>query len=611
MLHRMFKVFLSAFVCLLLVITQLHATTISIVNNDDANEGFNDTTVVSPVGGNSGITLGQQRQNVFEYAASIWESIIHSNVEILIGSQFDPLECTSTSAVLGSAGPNTIARDFTNAPLAETYYPAALANSLANTDISSSLDISATFNADIDNNNDCLNNYNWYYGIDGNKPSNSIELLSVVLHEIGHGLGFSTFVDISTGKKFKPSNRPQYFDDHFMMHLEDHSLGKNWPDMTDAERKASAIDTADLHWTGSNITAQVSTLLSGVNQGHVRMYAPSSLEGGSSVSHFSNALFPNELMEPFDTGPKQDVGLAKQLFKDVGWNLLASDTNPTVVINLPANNTGFAMAENITFQASADDVEDGNISSQISWASSIDGNLGGGNIIDVVLTSGSHLITVSVTDSDGNLVDASITVNVNSNPVVTINSPLDGENIALGSNVLFQATASDDEDGSLSSSVLWQSSIDGSLGAGAIMNTVLTLGSHQITASVTDSFLATSTNVVSVNVLGDSDLDGMNDAWEINNFGDLSRDGSEDFDGDGISDLDEYLISVTVVNGDINNDGQINTADLLLASNHINKVSILSALQIARCDFYPVNAPDGLFTVSDLIPLRGVIHNGP
>ena len=34
-----------------------------------------------------------------------------------------------------------------------------------------------------------VNNINWYYGIDSNKPANTIDLLSVVMHEIGHGLG--------------------------------------------------------------------------------------------------------------------------------------------------------------------------------------------------------------------------------------------------------------------------------------------------------------------------------------------------------------------------------------------------------------------------------------
>jgi len=40
----------------------------------------------------------------------------------------------------------------------------------------------------------------------------------------------------------------------------------------------------------------------------------------------------------------------------------------------------------------------------------------------------------------------------------------------------------------------------------------------------------------------DTDGDGMPDAWERAHFGELGRDGTGDYDGDGITDLDEYLL---------------------------------------------------------------------
>ena len=43
------------------------------------------------------------------------------------------------------------------------------------------------------------------------------------------------------------------------------------------------------------------------------------------------------------------------------------------------------------------------------------------------------------------------------------------------------------------------------------------------------------------NVITDTDSDGMADSWETTYFGNLSRDGSGDFDGDGMSDLAEFL----------------------------------------------------------------------
>ena len=39
----------------------------------------------------------------------------------------------------------------------------------------------------------------------------------------------------------------------------------------------------------------------------------------------------------------------------------------------------------------------------------------------------------------------------------------------------------------------------------------------------------------------DADLDGMDDSWEVTEFGDTTRDGTADFDGDGYTDLEEFF----------------------------------------------------------------------
>ena len=57
------------------------------------------------------------------------------------------------------------------------------------------------------------------------------------------------------------------------------------------------------------------------------MYAPSPQQPGSSVSHFDTAVTPNELMEPFYTGATQDVGLALEVFADLGWQTLSLSNN--------------------------------------------------------------------------------------------------------------------------------------------------------------------------------------------------------------------------------------------------------------------------------------------
>lgn len=234
---------LSVVVALVLAAGLSHAATITIVNNDGAGEGFNDPTPVSPVGGNTGTTLGAQRLIVFQTAADQWAALIESDIEILVSAQFNPLTCDANGAVLGSCGSTYVIRDFPNAPVAGTWYSAALANALAGSDLDGRTDMTAQFSSTIDDDPSCLGGVGWYYGLDGT-PDVQEHLYPVILHELGHGLGFQNFANESTGALF--GGLP----DIYTMFTYDETTGKHWDEMNNAERIASAINTNNVVWDG-------------------------------------------------------------------------------------------------------------------------------------------------------------------------------------------------------------------------------------------------------------------------------------------------------------------------------------------------------------------------
>ena len=85
-------------------------------------------------------------------------------------------------------------------------------------------------------------------------------------------------------------------------------------------------------------------------------------------------------------------------------------------------------------------------------------------------------------------------------PVVAITAPNDGDSFEDGVAIGFTGTATDTEDGDLSGSIEWSSSLDGSLGTGASILATLSVGTHMIMASATDSGLETGTDEITVTV---------------------------------------------------------------------------------------------------------------
>jgi len=267
-------------------------------------------------------TIGQSRETVFNAAAQIWADTIVSAVPIVIDAAFTGLSCNAYSGTLGSAGPNATyylsAGGASYGMLDNTWYPVALFNALRGSDAApGQADINASFNASMDNNNNCLNQTNWYYGLDHNPPGNDIDFFEVVLHEIAHGLGVLSMVS-SNGAK------PYGIMDSYSLHLKDKNVGA-WTDLSNTQISTSMTDTGGLVWSGSEVNALAGDLTNGVNSGEVQMYAPYPYQSGSSVSHFDTALTPNELMEPQYTGDA-DLAHTIALFRDIGWETVSVET---------------------------------------------------------------------------------------------------------------------------------------------------------------------------------------------------------------------------------------------------------------------------------------------
>jgi hypothetical protein len=255
---------------------------ILVVNVDEANEGFNDPTPAAPVGGNPGVTLGEQRLNVFERAAAIWEAALQPTNDIYVQAQFDALAAN----VLGSAGTTFIFSDFPGAELPGTWYPSALADQLAGVELNPGFaDIAARFSS----------NASFYLGFD-NDEGTSVDLLPVVLHELGHGLGFANFVNESTGAL--ALGLPDVYSEYTY----DVVTGEIWNDMDDLERAASAINVRKVSWSGLAVNDAVPAVLS-PGEPYVGVSSPA----GLGPFMLGTASFGPPLASPGVTG---DVTLA-------------------------------------------------------------------------------------------------------------------------------------------------------------------------------------------------------------------------------------------------------------------------------------------------------------
>ena len=355
---------MNKFLSLLFLIACSAQADIIIVNQNDPDKGLNDPSERTPIGGNTGETLGEQRLNVLFEAARILNESLDIKYDVHVGSQFTVLPCSDDGTVLGQAGASDYYLDYSNGSVV----PYALANHILDRDLNGSgLEIDTQFNSALDNQNGCTAGLSWYYGFDS-APDDGTSFLSVVLHEIVHGMGFIGLMRSSAHAPFSWPDGKEGFS-LLSKNLGRAGLSATLDEMTRGQRITAMTSGDRLTWKGDSANNKTSNYSSGVNQNEIQFYAPSSFDSGSSLSHFDVDLAPDELMEPIYTDTFSDIGLSLEVLIDIGWS-----PNPDNLPNYPPEFTEVptqSTTEDTSFdvELSATDINDDELTYNVSSVS--------------------------------------------------------------------------------------------------------------------------------------------------------------------------------------------------------------------------------------------------
>lgn len=261
-----------------------------------------------------------EAEAAFQFAVDIWSNNIESSVPIRVDANFEELDTN----VLGSAGPAGFYTLTGDGVLPNTAYPSALTEKLIGGDVDgptgTTNDINATF-TNVSN--------TFYFGTDGNTFTNRIDFVSVVLHELGHGLGMLGFGSVNDtdedGEPQAPTEGALRIGNGFLAPW-DNFIENGAPEaITSFEDPSAALlveyTSNDLFSKGPITTAQ---------NGGVKpsTHAPTTFRTGSSYSHWDEVTYPagspNALMTPSIANGEanHDPGVVTLGFmEDMGWSI--------------------------------------------------------------------------------------------------------------------------------------------------------------------------------------------------------------------------------------------------------------------------------------------------
>lgn len=263
------------------------------------------------------VNFTAEARRAFQYAVDIWASLITSPVPIRIQANWVSMEPN----MLGSAGPASYRYNFDGGQKTQAFYPVALAEKIARRPLNG--DNEADIVADFNRNND------WYYGTDGKLLKGQMDLVTVALHELAHGLGFIGFFDFVDDQGVNKEAFPSIYD-YFLESEDGRRLvaSKDFPNYSDPLKFQLAGERLYLN----------GPVLKQTTGQRIKVYAPFKFNLAYSIYHLDDTVYPpgsaNSLMRAHlnrseaihSPGP-----LVLNFFSDLEWKTTSVLHTPPII----------------------------------------------------------------------------------------------------------------------------------------------------------------------------------------------------------------------------------------------------------------------------------------